>query len=518
MAVKLERGRGLTFGRGKRWLGRLEVVVGVFLIAYIVLVANVIVFRHPLRFDLTQEELHTLSRETRDRLRLVGEEIRVVIPTLLTRNNPRHIAEREVLERSRQLLEEYVAAQPLIKIVAEIDVLASSDRWSELCARFSLTPTQINRFIFIAGAANEYRQSVTPQDMATFGSVKDPALDVPEIHEFRGEKTLTSALTRLIERQRRPVYFTQDKGEPSVRPLAAGAASGVRGSLNELRHELETTGYEARPLDLGAREGVPADCELLVIAAPFQAYSEEELDILQEYLDGGGRLFLALDPAVTGIENRLANYGIGVKPGVLEGRRASDLVRNRDLRIGVRTFNSEHPITAVFQQAPGFAMGLTGVRALEPGGRERGWDAVSLLAARPEPGGVSYVLVRDGGGDEVLEKGDGGFTLAVAVKQLEYQRPPADFRPKAARLVVVGAANFLKDGAFPQGSHRDFFLNSVAWLTGREERSSLGNQEWRRRTLDMSEDFRRYLRWVPTLVFPGIFLFLGAFVYYLRRS
>ena len=83
---------------------------------------------------------------------------------------------------------------------------------------------------------------------------------------------------------------------------------------------------------------------------------------------------------------------------------------------------------------------------------------------------------------------------------------------------MVGASNSLTDGLFPQGSHRDFFLNAVAWLTGREERTSLGGQEWTRRTLDMSEDFRRYLRWVPTLVFPGIFLFFGAFVYYLRRA
>jgi ABC-type uncharacterized transport system involved in gliding motility auxiliary subunit len=124
--------------------------------------------------------------------------------------------------------------------------------------------------------------------------------------------------------------------------------------------------------------------------------------------------------------------------------------------------------------------------------------------------------VRDAAGDEVLEKGD--FTLALAVKQLEFERPPEQFRPKAARLVVVGASNFLTDGLFPQGSHRDFFLNAVAWTTGREERTTLGGQEWTRRTLDMTEDFRRYLRWVPTLVFPGIFLFLGAFVYYLRRA
>jgi ABC-type uncharacterized transport system involved in gliding motility auxiliary subunit len=158
---------------------------------------------------------------------------------------------------------------------------------------------------------------------------------------------------------------------------------------------------------------------------------------------------------------------------------------------------------------------MTGARALSPKGAERQLRAIPLLETY-STGGETHQLTREGENPTVLETRD--FPVALAIEQEPpTANAPTNFQRLETRIVVVGASDFLMDKNFPQNSHRDFLLNCLAWLVGEEERASVGGDSWTTRTLDMNASFRRYLKFVPTLVFPGIFLCLGLFVYYLRR-
>ena len=53
-----------------------------------------------------------------------------------------------------------------------------------------------------------------------------------------------------------------------------------------------------KPLDLLARNAVPQDADMLVLWGPKRAFFKPEVDAIQAYLMRGGRLLLALDPAV----------------------------------------------------------------------------------------------------------------------------------------------------------------------------------------------------------------------------
>jgi hypothetical protein len=501
---------------GKRWTSRLRLGAGVVLCAYILLVSNIIIFRHPMRFDLTEERSHTLSRATLDKLKLVGGEIKVVIPTFLVEGNQDHVAQRQVLLRARSLLNEYLAAQPLIKIAAEVDALQEGDRWLQVRKEYDLTGAQVNRFIFFAGPANEFRQAVTPRDMAILGDPRELG-GPPEIKRFQGEKAITDAITRLIERRKRKVYFTQDKEELSLSP--EGAQAKQPSFLIGVRHELETQGMEAREVSLSEAREVPSDCELLVIAGPYQPYSSRELEVIRKYLQGGGRLFVALGPRRTGLEDLLESWAVKVLDGSIQGVREKleplgPPTRSTSGWVAARRFNGAHPITRVFQNVPRFELRLFSPRPLSAEARET-LEASSLIET-PKAEGESYYLVKEGKTGEAPQAGS--FELAACVEQRAPARPPPGFQKLDTRIVVVGARNFLADGYFDQVSHRDFFLNCVAWLLGEEEKATVGGQEWAERTLKMSPSIRRFLFWVPIFLFPGVFLCAGMFVYYLRRA
>lgn len=412
-------------------------------------------------------------------------------------------------------MNEYCAIQPLVKIAAEVNVFDRPDRWLEVKERFDLDASQVNRFLFFAGGSKELRQAVTPQDLAAFGPSRDPAIAVPKIKAFRGEEAITTAITRLIERRKRPVYFTQGHGELALRPEEARAAGPA--GLSAFLHELKTEGLEPRELSFGISREVPDDCALLVVAAPDQAYSREDLGAIDRYLQRGGKLFAALGPARgTAFDDLLAAWGARALEGRLEARKSLPGGGHIYVpRVPVRAFHKAHPVTRVFESVPRFEMYLENARPIASGGAEKGLESTPLIEVVSREG-EGYYLVSDRKDPELPKPGD--FELAVAVEQRAPERPPPGFRRLGTRIVVAGSPSFLRDQSFLTGSHRDFTMNCIAWLLGEEDRVTVGGQEWAERMIKASPGIQRFLFWVPVFLLPGIFLCMGAFVYYLRRA
>jgi hypothetical protein len=477
------------------------------LACYILFLSNLIAFRHPYRLDLTEEKLSTVSPATREKLELVKEPVLVVIPLYSQRDNAENVAERRVLERARFLLEEYMALQPLIKIAAELDIFGEPDRWERIRQEFGLTGAQANRFIFVTGPAKEFRQGVTPRDMATFVPARDP-LAPPEVKDFRADDAMRDALSRLISREKETVYFA-DKGEIPVAPAGAGSRPSL---LNVARRELETEGYEPRTLPLAAGQ-VPADCAVLVIAGPSQPFTPRELELVRRHLAGGGKLLAALGPARTGLEEVLAEWGVEVLEGSVKTVvRLPGFQQLRD-DVPARDFNGFHPVTRIFREASRFELRLDAPRPLSAGGAEKGLD-VSYLAGTGESGKEEAFVL--GGVKGPLQAGQ--FRLALAVEQKVPDRPPPGFQRIETRIVVVGAAGFLRDGSLEQASHRDFLASSLAWLAGKEDRAAARGADWASRMLRWSASIQSFLFWVPVFLLPGVFLAVGGLVYWRRRT
>ena len=502
-----------TFSAQSRWGARASLLVGLFLSVYILFVANGIIFRHPVRFDLTEEKLLSLSKDSLERLKLIKEPIEVVIPTLLLKENPDHLAQHEVLARARLLLNEYLAAQPLLTIAAEVDVLARPDRWERIRADYKLESSQVNRFIFVAGSAKERRQTVTPGDLAFFAPARDPAVDVPQVKAFRGERAITDALSRIMTQDRRAVYFTQDKGEAQFRPKNERAI-GV-GGIRALLSELDSQGLEGRPLAISGLREIPADCSALVIAGANQPFAPDELRVLDGYLQGGGKLLVALGVRRTGLEGLLEDWSVKVPDGQVQSYIDTQLSKTSHAIVAARQFSRSHPATSIFVNVPRFEVQLELPRPLTASGKGKGLEAEPILGAASQRG-LEYYLVGlpDSKG---LPKPD-DFDLVLAVSQHVPERPPPGFQRLETRIIAAGSSTFLSDQYFLRSSNRDFLMNSLGWLLGDEVRSTSGSAEWANRTLHMDAAIEKYLFWVPIFLLPGVFLTAGALVYFARRT
>jgi len=504
----------VTFGGRKRWWARARFVVGTFLCFYILIVANIITFRHPLRFDFTEERMHSLSRATFDKLELVQEEVLIVYPQLHQPDNNVNVAEMRVLKRTRLLLREYMARQPLIKIAAELDVFGDPERWEQVRDEFDLDKSQVNRFIFFTGKGQSFRQTVTPRDLARFGAAPDPLIDIPEIKGYRGEKAITDAITRLITQERRNVYFVQDKGGPTLNPQASQA--GGPDGLNALEHELSTEGMDVRELSIGLVKTIPDDCALLVIAGSFQPYSADEIRVIDRYLHGGGPLLVTLGPRRTGIEDLLEDWRVKVLDDKVQGRIVFPGRKVATTQVPARVFNRLHPVTKVFVNVPRFDFLLDSPRPLQPGRMGKGLESTGILEIRSTDGVESYYLV-PADKTEAL-RAPGNFTVGMVVSQAVPERPPPGFQRLDTRILVMGGTSFLTDRMLRGASHRDLLMNGVAWLLGEEEKATVSGTEWAKRTLRTDPAINSFLFWVPIFLLPGVFLSIGAFLSFLRRT
>ena len=96
--------------------------------------------------------------------------------------------------------------------------------------------------------------------------------------EFSGEKLITSAIS----------YCTTDE-LPVVHVLEGHGETELSSSFSDA---LETDNIETETLSLLSSESVPEDVECILINSPSTDISEEEKDMLVEFLEGGGRVLI----------------------------------------------------------------------------------------------------------------------------------------------------------------------------------------------------------------------------------
>lgn len=125
--------------------------------------------------------------------------------------------------------------------------------------------------------------------------------------EFDGEGQLTSAINYVISDASQTVYRTSGHGE-----------SAFSTTISDL---MKKNNYNVEELNLVMNTEIPDDCDLLMMYAPTNDLSQEEADVMKNYLKSGGKVMLILGdttseqlPNLMGI---LSDYGMKEADGYI---------------------------------------------------------------------------------------------------------------------------------------------------------------------------------------------------------
>jgi len=336
---------------------------------------------------------------------------------------------------------------------------------------------------------------------------------------FKGEQVFTSAILELVEARKPKIVHTVGHGEAPFDDFSAAGLSQAHDLLGRDNFEIDSWESLRDPQ-------VSPDADLVVIAGPTAGFIEPELRALRDFLEGGGRMLVLLDPVLdpalggagggrgaTGLGPLLAEYGV---------RLGDDIVVDPEGAVpfyGAETFFATgygvHPVTDALSQAQ--------LPVIFPLAR-------SVTAAEVE-GLILTELVKttDVGWGETdlahldrVERQDadlaGPVSLAVAVEAANGPTGDAPDDPsQAMRLVVVGDSEFATNAQIANVGNAAFLSNTMNWLVRREALVSIPPKTPEQVRLALSRGEMSSITWLVLLIMPAAAIAAGVGVHLRRR-
>jgi gliding-associated putative ABC transporter substrate-binding component GldG len=326
-------------------LTRKKVQTSILLVLGIVLVINVIASRFFFRLDYTADQRYTLSKATKDILSQLSEP--VTISAYFSEDLPPNI--EQVRQDFRDMLVEYSSYSDGLIVYEFINPSESQE--SEMKAQQSgIQPIMIN--------VRERDQM--KQQRAYLGAIVQMG-DTKEVIPFiqpgaAMEYSLSTSIKKLAVKDKPTIALLQGHGEASL------------SSISQLYNQLSIL-YSIEQVTFSDTAGVPLQYKTLVVIAPTDTVPPLHFKYLDEFLNRGGRLLVAINTVggdlstgmgnktFTGFETWLKQRGIEVEENfvidasctnVMVRQQQGNFMMNTPVQfpyLPVITNFTEHPIT-----------------------------------------------------------------------------------------------------------------------------------------------------------------------------
>jgi ABC-2 type transport system permease protein len=138
-------------------------------------------------------------------------------------------------------------------------------------------------------------------------------------YDFDGEGQITSALLYATDKDPSNIYYLTGHGEAEL--------------SYTMRNMLEKQNFELNPINLVRDKAIPDDAGCLLIAAPGVDLTDDETEIILEYMGSGGNLLLITDyaeTAKTNLDKILEYNGLALVEGIVFEGNANHFIRDHN--------------------------------------------------------------------------------------------------------------------------------------------------------------------------------------------
>lgn len=308
---------------------------------------------------------------------------------------------------------------------------------------------------------------------------------------FDGEGAITSAIDYVVTDDLPQLYVLEGHGEQEL--------------PQNFKEQIEKENIETNTLSLLTVDEVPEDADAILIYEPSSDLSEEEIDMLYEYAEDGGKLLVIAGPTEDGIlENLyslLENYDVETCEGiVVEGNRDRYTMQPYVLLPEM----SSHEITDSLIEEnyyPNMPISQGMIINDESGA------VTPLLTTSSESfskiAGYDLTTYEKEDGDV-----DGPFAVALSIDC-----------SNEGQIVWFSSAAFLDDmyNALSSGSNSDLAMNELSSLIGESEAMAIRSKSLKYNYLSITDSTASLLKTLMIGVFPLTYLGVGVFVILKRR-
>lgn len=444
-------------------------VIGIFIILTI--------FLHSLKgfqVDLTKNKNFTLSEQTTTTLKNLNQDIHVIAFT--NNGDGNEFVTRQVTD----MVAEYKKQSSKITY-DEYDML----KQPSMAKQYGVD--QGGTIIFEMGTKkqniNFYELFVGQQD----GS-----------YTFSGEEKFTQAIQSLTSTEKHTVY------------LLSGHQEYPGTAMSIFKSSLAAANYNVKDLNLYVEGKIPDDAQMLMLLGPQNDLNDKEADLIQTYLKGKGKIYIALgfnkDMATKwkNIDAIMKTFGVQDQHAIaIETKQTSlydplTIIPEYGSHDITNKLSSNNLITmlslAVSLNADESAPDYTKSLLLKTTDKAYGETDINLLAQSKTKQDTTDV------------KGPLNLGYAVADK---------DNKPKA---VILGGSTFVLDQDIQNQGNKDFALNSISWLQEQKDQITIRPRQGDAYQQAMITPSQANTIFLVTIVFlPLLFLVIGGLIWWRRR-
>ena len=505
----------------RRSLVRLNVWAQIVLSLVLLVVVNAIAAMEPKtrawRIDCTYSGRHSITSKTRNILRSLTKKTRINVITGsgMARYGSSKGEVVPISDRIEDMVALYDAASPMI--AARI---VDFDRDKALCLQIQ---GQINDSVLpnTIIVQQETRHETIPFNFLVKGPQEAEELGQVKNVAFNIEAKLTGPVLKVAEEKRATVYVLSGHGELDIKGPEHLA-------MNAFIAALRQENYDVRSLNLVQLGEMPDDCDVLIIAAPKTPLQPNEIEILLNYLDTGGNLFVLLRPKFLAGETRslgqlLSRYNVAILDGQVVVEEHSTEVPGRRLT-GPQVFSQnfgKHPITddlKTFIVYAEYACPLKTLSemaasesALRAPGLARRYVVTPLISSSKESWAETNLRERRAVKDD--RDTPGPCTIAVAVEL----RHSENTKSSGPRIVVSSSYSIVLDAIGNRYiGNRIFAVNAMGWLAHKEYKLGIPPQSSDIRRLKINKTSARGI-YLIVIAMPLLAALSGGVVWWWRR-
>jgi ABC-type uncharacterized transport system involved in gliding motility auxiliary subunit len=460
-------------------------LVGVAVFVAILVAANYLATRQSKRWDLTANQIYSLSDQTVKILQSLDAPVKFTV------------YDQEVnFDRSRSRIDSYVY---------------QSSRVSAEYVDADKNPTRTRA-----------------AQVQSYGTIVIEYKDRSERVTSTNEQDITNALIKAVTGAQKKVYFTSGHGEKDT-------SGSDRSGYSAVSQALSSDNFGVDKLVLIQKQAVPDDATVVVIAGPRTDFLEPEIDALKKFVARGGKVMALLDPPEkAGAPDTpvliafLKEWAIDIGPDVVLDASGIGRLFGADASVPVAASYPTHPITEGFgvMTAFPFARSVTPVE-----GGASGRSAQAIVETGPQSWAEHDLASLTTGEVEFnADKGDrqGPIRLGAAVSAPATEAPPPpsgnqsaatpdDTRKPETRIVALGDSDFASNAALGIQGNRDFFMNALNWLAQQENLIAIRPREPEDRRLTLTADQQQRIMLLSIFIIPGLVFATGIYAWWRRR-
>ncbi len=269
-------------------------------------------------------------------------------------------------------------------------------------------------------------------------------------YSFDGESTITTAIDYVTSEDLPLIYLLTGHGEAEL--------------SDSFAESLEDQNIETEEFSLLTVDEIPEDADAILINAPTSDLSEEEVEMLADYVADGGRLLVISGPQeddeLTNLHVLLENYGITAEEGVvIEGSRDNYAFGYPYVLLPEL---GDSDITEELAENNNYII-VSIAQGLTIGDTDSGATVTALLTTTDESfskvAGYDLTTYDKEDGDI-----DGGFAVAVSVEDAS-----------GGTMVWISSDYIMEETyvSYSSGANADFVMNAISWMIGETESISI---------------------------------------------